>query len=76
MGAQGVPTEPFSQRSQQINDAVGPDASPQSRDAAALDTRKDKAVADPDLLIADWRDRLGKAGFELPLYLAKADERA
>lgn len=72
----GVPTEPFSQRSQQINDAVGPDASPQSRDAAALDTRKDKAVADPDLLIADWRDRLGKAGFELPLYLAKADERA
>ncbi|ENA1908184.1 conjugative relaxase, partial [Aeromonas salmonicida] len=72
----GVPTEPFSQRSQQINEAVGPDASPKSRDVAALDTRKDKAVADPDLLIADWRDRLGKAGFELPLYLAKADERA
>jgi len=72
----GVPTEPFSQRSQQINDAVGPDASPKSRDVAALDTRKDKAVADPDLLIADWRDRLGKASFVLPLYLAKADERA
>ncbi|ARW85439.1 conjugative transfer relaxase/helicase TraI [Aeromonas salmonicida] len=72
----GVPTQPFSQRSQQINDAVGPDASPQSRDVATLDTRRDKAVADPDLLIADWRDRLGKEGFDLPLFIAKADERA
>ena len=71
-----VPTQPFSQRSQQINEAVGPDASPKSRDVATLDTRKDKAVADPDLLIADWRDRLNKQGFDLPLYLAEADERA
>ena len=72
----GVPTKEFSQRSQQINEAVGPDASPKSRDVATLDTRKEKAVADPDLLLADWRARLDKEGFDLPLYLANADERA
>lgn len=71
-----VPVEPFSQRSQQINEAVGPDASPKSRDVAALDTRKEKAVADPDLLIADWRSRLNNEGFDQPLYLANAAERA
>ncbi|MBW3808226.1 conjugative transfer relaxase/helicase TraI [Aeromonas jandaei] len=72
----GVPTAWASQRSQQINEAIGPDASPKSRDVATLDTRKDKAVADPDLLLADWRARLDKEGFDLPLYLANADERA
>ena len=45
--------------------AVGPDASQVPRCRSAR-YPKDKAVADPDLLIADWRDRLGKTGFELP----------
>jgi conjugative transfer relaxase protein TraI len=60
----GVPVEPFSRRSQAINEAAGPDASRASRDVAALDTREAKAWADPDLLIKDWQRRLTDNGYE------------
>lgn len=70
-----VPTSEFSTRSQDILDAVGPDASRKSRDVAVLDTRKPKSWADADLLVKSWGNRLEKQGFDLRTYLSDAAER-
>ncbi|MFV8762099.1 conjugative transfer relaxase/helicase TraI [Yersinia enterocolitica] len=70
-----VPTEPFSSRSQAINEAAGPGASVKSRDVAALDTRQAKAWADPDLLKAAWRNRLKAERFDMEAYRHQAAER-
>lgn len=71
-----VPVTPFSSRSQAINDAAGPDATPKSRDMAALDTRQAKAYADPDLLKAEWRQRLKDENFDIDAYVQQARARA
>ncbi|WP_277972930.1 conjugative transfer relaxase/helicase TraI [Pantoea agglomerans] len=62
---EGVPVEIFSQRSQQIREAVGDDASLKSRDVAALDTRKAKQK-NPDkvALLTEWMNRLEQEGFD------------
>lgn len=70
-----VPTEIFSQRSQAINDAVGDDASPKSRDVAALDTRKVKAAADPAQLLDEWQQRLKNHGFDIHAYRQNAEKK-
>ncbi|EPE5170233.1 relaxase domain-containing protein, partial [Yersinia enterocolitica] len=70
-----VPTEPFSSRSQAINEAAGPGASAKSRDVAALDTRQAKAWADPDLLKAAWRNRLKAERFDMEDYRHQAAEK-
>lgn len=60
----GVPTEPFSTRSQEIREAVGTDASRKSRDVAALDTRQAKQKEpDRDELLTQWHARMDKTGF-------------
>lgn len=71
----GVPTEPFSQRSQVINDAVAKDASLKSRDIAALDTRKSKKVVDPAQLLAEWQSRLITHKFDANTYRKSADDK-
>lgn len=70
-----VPTEPFSSRSQAINEAAGPGASAKSRDVAALDTRQAKAWADPGLLKAAWRNRLKAERFDMEAYRHQAAEK-
>lgn len=60
----GVPTEPFSTRSQQIREVAGEDASAKSRDVAALDTRQAKQKEpDRDELLTQWHERMDKTGF-------------
>lgn len=60
----GVPTEPFSTRSQEIRETVGDDASRKSRDVAALDTRQAKQKEpDRDELLTQWHERMDKTGF-------------
>ncbi|EKE6653192.1 conjugative transfer relaxase/helicase TraI [Salmonella enterica subsp. enterica serovar Bredeney] len=60
----GVPTEPFSTRSQQIREVAGEDASAKSRDVAALDTRQAKQrEPDRDELLTQWHARMDKTGF-------------
>ncbi|WP_413229619.1 MobF family relaxase [Klebsiella aerogenes] len=71
-----VPVEPFSRRSQAIDNAVGSDASKASRDVAALDTRLPKAWADPELLIKDWQQRLEKEGYDIDAAREAAAARA
>ncbi|MEX6212167.1 relaxase domain-containing protein, partial [Providencia huaxiensis] len=61
----GVPVTPFSQRRQQILDAVGHEASLKSRDVAALDTRQAKTTPEKSELLTDWFDRLDKNNFGL-----------
>ncbi|MGT3244669.1 conjugative transfer relaxase/helicase TraI [Yersinia enterocolitica] len=70
-----VPTEPFSSRSQVINEVAGPGASAKSRDVAALDTRQAKAWTDPDLLKAAWRNRLKAERFDIEAYRHQAAEK-
>lgn len=72
----GVPVQEFSQRSQQIQAAVGDNASLKSRDVAALDTRKaKKQLPDKDELLTDWFDRLDKAGFDLGTFRQAAAQK-
>lgn len=71
-----VPVDPFAQRRQAIEKAVGPEASPKSRAVAALDTRRAKAAVDPLTLLADWTLRLKEAGFSPRAYRQAADMRA
>lgn len=62
---EGVPVDIFSQRSQQIREAVGDDASLKSRDVAALDTRKVKQKnPDREALLTEWMNRLELEGFD------------
>ena len=70
----GVPTEPFSTRSQQIREVAGEDASAKSRDVAALDTRQTKQKEpDRDELLTQWHERMDKTGFS---YRELRDEAA
>lgn len=74
----GVPVTPFSQRRQQILDAVGHEASLKSRDVAALDTRQAKTTPEKSELLTDWFDRLDKNGFgpeERKAFYAEAEQR-
>ncbi|HDL6679534.1 TPA: conjugative relaxase, partial [Yersinia enterocolitica] len=70
-----VPVQLFSTRTQQIQEAVGPDASLKSRDVAALDTRQVKQTPDKDELLTEWFDRLDKAGFDMGTFQRQATER-
>jgi conjugative transfer relaxase protein TraI len=70
-----VPVEAFSTRSQDIENAVGPDASAKSRDVAVLDTRKPKTWADADLLVKSWVTRASQHGFSAQSYMTDAAER-
>lgn len=70
-----VPVEAFSTRSQDIENAVGPDASAKSRDVAVLDTRKPKTWADADLLVKSWVTRAAQHGFSAQSYMVDAAER-
>lgn len=72
---QDVPVQLFSTRTQQIQEAVGPDASLKSRDVAALDTRQVKQTPDKDELLTEWFDRLDKAGFDMGTFQRQATER-
>lgn len=73
---EGVPVEIFSQRTQQIREAVGDGASLKSRDVAALDTRKAKQI-DPDRveLLTDWMNRLEQEGFDIGAFRQEAEAR-
>nr|WP_255321266.1 MobF family relaxase [Enterobacter cloacae complex sp.] len=73
---EGVPVEIFSQRTQQIREAVGDGASLKSRDVAALDTRKAKQK-DPDRveLLTDWMNRLEQEGFDIGAFRQEAETR-
>lgn len=73
---EGVPVEIFSQRTQQIREAVGDGASLKSRDVAALDTRKAKQK-DPDRveLLTDWMNRLEQEGFDIGAFRQEAKTR-
>ncbi|EOE5320724.1 conjugative transfer relaxase/helicase TraI [Providencia rettgeri] len=74
----GVPVTPFSQRRQQILDAVGHEASLKSRDVAGLDTRQAKTTPEKSELLTDWFDRLDKNGFgpeERKAFYAEAEQR-
>jgi conjugative transfer relaxase protein TraI len=73
---EGVPVEIFSQRTQQIREAVGDGASLKSRDVAALDTRKAKQK-DPDRveLLIDWMNRLEQEGFDIGAFRQEAEAR-
>lgn len=73
---EGVPVEIFSQRTQQIREAVGDGASLKSRDVAALDTRKAKQK-DPDRveLLTDWMNRLEQEGFDIGAFRQEAEAR-
>jgi hypothetical protein len=74
----GIPREAWevhATRSAQIDEAVGPDASYQSRSVAARATQDRKAherVEDP---VGRWRDELARAGYP-PVELGAAVERA
>ncbi|MCX9097495.1 conjugative transfer relaxase/helicase TraI [Providencia rettgeri] len=74
----GVPVTPFSQRRQQILDAVGHEASLKSRDVAALDTRQAKTTPEKSELLTDWFDRLEKNSFGADArkaFYAEAEQR-
>lgn len=73
---EGVPVEIFSQRTQQIREAIGDGASLKSRDVAALDTRKAKQK-DPDRveLLTDWMNRLEQEGFDIGAFRQEAEAR-
>ncbi len=74
----GIPREAWevhANRSAQIDEAVGPDASYQSRSVAARATRDRKVHEPVDDLMARWRDELARAGYP-PVELGAAVERA
>lgn len=60
---EGVPTEIFSTRRNQVVEAVGENATAKQRDLATLDTRKFKTKVDKQELHKDWNDRLQQTGF-------------
>lgn len=73
---EGVPVEIFSQRTQQIREAVGDGASLKSRDVAALDTRKAKQKdSDRVELLTDWMNRLEREGFDIGAFRQEAETR-
>ena len=71
-----VPVEAFSTRSQELREAAGPDASPKSRDVAALDTRRSKEAIDPAEKMVKWMNTLKETGFDIRGYREAADAHA
>jgi hypothetical protein len=74
----GIPKEAWevhANRSAQIEEAAGPDASYRSRSVAARATRDRKGHDRVEDLVGRWRDELAQAGYP-PLELAGAVERA
>jgi conjugative relaxase-like TrwC/TraI family protein len=74
----GIPREAWevhATRSAQIDEAVGPDASYQSRSVAARATRDRKVHEAVEDLVARWQDELARAGYP-PVELSASVERA
>lgn len=73
----GVPTEPFSSRRQDILAAVGMDAGSREKTRAALDTRKAKDFTSMDDVRDYWRQKLkDELGFNYAAFKAGVDARA
>lgn len=73
----GVPTEPFSSRRQEILARVGPEASSREKTRAALDTRKAKDFTNMDEVRDYWRQKLkDELGFDYAAFKADALARA
>lgn len=73
----GVPTEPFSSRRQDILAAVGMDAGSREKTRAALDTRKAKDFTSMDDVRDYWRQKLkDELGFDYAAFKAGVDARA
>lgn len=66
----------FSQRTAQIDDAVGRDASPLSRSVAALDTRKNKEFVEGDARREQWDKVLSDYDFDPDKTIQAARERS
>ncbi|MFB9087876.1 MobF family relaxase [Erwinia tracheiphila] len=66
----------FSQRTAQIDDAVGRDASPPSRSVAALDTRKNKEFVEGDARREQWDKVLSDYDFDPDTTIQAARERS
>lgn len=66
----------FSQRTAQIDDAVGRDASPLSRSVAALDTRKNKTFVEGDARREQWDKVLSDYDFDPDKTILAARERS
>src|SRR5487761_1633917 len=74
----GIPKEAWevhANRSAQIEQAVGPDASYRSRSVAARATRDRKSQDNVEDLVGRWRSELAEAGYPAP-ELSNAGERA
>ena len=71
----GVPVDAFSSRTKAIDAAVGVDASPKSRDVAALDTRQSKEILNPQQKMLEWQSTLKDTGFDIAAYREQADQR-
>ncbi|WP_164120186.1 MobF family relaxase [Serratia marcescens] len=73
----GVPTEPFSSRRQDILAAVGMDAGSREKTRAALDTRKAKDFTSMDAVRDYWRQTLkDELGFDYAAFKTEVDARA
>lgn len=73
----GVPTEPFSSRRQDILAAVGADAGSREKTRAALDTRKNKDFSSMDAVRDYWRQKLkDEQGFDYGEFKAGVEARA
>lgn len=73
----GVPTEPFSSRRQDILAAAGVDAGSREKTRAALDTRKAKDFTSMDAVRDYWRQKLkDELGFDYAAFKAGVDTRA
>lgn len=73
----GVPTEPFSSRRQDILAAAGVDAGSRAKTRAALDTRKAKDFTCMDDVRDYWRQKLkDELGFDYAAFKAEVDARA
>ena len=60
----GVPTELFSSRGKEINDAVGKDATAKQKSVAAKDTRKKKDFTNIEEFRDKWKVALSETGFD------------
>lgn len=73
----GVPTEPFSSRRQDILAAAGIDAGSREKTRAALDTRKNKDFTSMDEVRDYWRQKLkDELGFDYAAFQKGVESRA
>lgn len=71
----GVPVDELSTRRQEIIERVGEDASAKAKSVAALDTRKSKDFSDIASVRENWRETMGKAGFDYEKFESERQER-